>query len=280
LLEDYGFGEGGLDVGAGTVGESKARGGVDQACPLADETSRLGDVFGVACRTDYPAEGSSVIAGGGKAGGEGFDQGNGHHLVEGRQGEDVGGLVERGEAVAVNGFKEDYGVAEEGLAEGDQLRGFGLAATGDDEDGVGGELSPELCELLDEIVATLVVPLESGDAEDDERSGWKAEGCSSGCFGGDIGGRAEALDVDEVGNTEAELPRGAMGFVIVPVAGGQVLQVRELVKVCVGLFRAVSKDDAGPGEAKAVEAIHPGGDVGILHVENVAGGADGSPQGE
>jgi hypothetical protein len=42
----------------------------------------------------------------------------------------------------------------------------------------------------------------------------------------------------------------------------------------------VSKDDAGPGEAKAVEAIHPGGDVGILHVENVAGGADGSPQGE
>jgi len=55
LLNDYWFGEGGFDMGAGAAGECKARGGVNQARPLADETSGLGDVFGVACRADYPA---------------------------------------------------------------------------------------------------------------------------------------------------------------------------------------------------------------------------------
>jgi hypothetical protein len=48
--------------------------------------------------------------------------------------------AEECEETAVNGFKRESGVAEEGLAEGDRVGGFGLPATGDDEGGIGGDL--------------------------------------------------------------------------------------------------------------------------------------------
>jgi len=110
--------------------------------------------------------------------------------VEGCEGEDVGSLIQGDEAVAVDGFEEDYGVAEEGLPEGDDLGSFCLAATSDDEGGIGCESRPELGELLDEVIAALVVDIESGDAEDDERTGGKAECRAGGGAGGGLGGGA------------------------------------------------------------------------------------------
>jgi hypothetical protein len=145
---------------------------------------------------------------------------------------------------------------EKGFSHSYEIRRFGLAGSGDDESSFGGqfdwELRSEVCELLDKVITTLVVLLEGGDAENDERFRCEIECRARGCSCGGIGGRPKALDVYEVWYSKGKLGDGTVGLIIVPITGREMLEVRKLVEDSRGFFGSMGQDDAGAREPEAV----------------------------